>query len=235
MIPAFVTSALNRYDLLQQMLDSVDERVERGLVTTHGADEWRGNMPEGQWTQLHFGFSSLGWPGTLNFGLMRFFDAPWWLFSNNDVRFTPGALAEMARQMDAASGPLVLTHRWAVFAMNAAVVEQIGLFDEWSFWPLYFDDTDFAYRCHLAGIDVQMGDFGVIEGADGHATSLTIHSDEALARANNRSWIVNQAAYVAKWGGRPGHETFTTPWNSGWPLWVTRPSLAGRLERAWRE
>ncbi len=235
-IPAFVTSAVNRYDLLLRMLESIDEPVERGLVCINGPEPFAdAELPPlaGTWRSIEVPFGSLGWPGVLNFGIARLPDAPWWLFSNNDVRFSPGALAEMARQMDAADGPLVLSSRWAVFALNAAVVERVGLFDEWSFWPLYFDDTDYAYRCHLAGIPVQIGDFGVLDGDGFYATSLTIHSDEKLARANNRTWIINQAAYVAKWGGRPGAEKFTTPWDSGLPLWVTRPSPSGRVEREW--
>jgi hypothetical protein len=235
MIPALITSALNRYDLLERMLRSIDEPIERGLISINGLGwNWQAfHYDLGNLRIVETGFSSLGWPGVLNFGLARFFDSPWWLFTNNDLIFRPGQLAELAHQMDTATGPLVISQRWAAFALNAAVIEQVGLFDEWSFWPLYFDDTDFAYRCHLAGVPVQAIDWLADEGADGHATSLTIHSDEELARANNRSWIVNQAAYVAKWGGRPGHETFTSPWNSGMPIWVTRPSLAGRQERRW--
>lgn len=238
MIPALVTSAVNRYDLLEAMLDSIDVPVGRGLVCINGPEWINGGIParlalEGRWDVLHVPGWSLGWPGVLNFGIARYPDAPWWLFTNNDLRFEAGALEEIARQMDAATGPKVLSHRWAAFAMNAAVVERVGLFDEWSFWPLYFDDTDYAYRCHLSGIRVEVGDFGVVEGDGTHATSLTIHSDEELARANNRTWIINQAAYVAKWGGRPGKETFTTPWDSGAPVSLVRPSPSGRVEREW--
>lgn len=232
MIPALVTSAVNRYDLLEAMLRSIDVEVERTLVCINGAERWAGETGS-PFDVIHVPGWTLGWPGVLNFGIARYPDAPWWLFANNDLRFEPGALAEIARQMDGATGPKLLSHRWAAFAMNAAVVERVGLFDEWSFWPLYFDDTDYAYRCHLAGIRVEVGDFGVVEGDENHRTSLTIHSDEALERANNRTWIVNQAAYVAKWGGRPGREVFTSPWNSGMPVWAVRPSPSGRVEREW--
>ncbi len=236
-IPSFTTSAVNRYDLLERMLASIDIPVDRGLVCINGRMEWHGadalDRLAGDWRVVNLGFSSLGWPGTQNFGITRTPDARWWMLANNDLQFEPGALADWATRMDAAGNdPLVLTHRWAAWTLNAAVVERVGLLDEWSFWPLYFDDTDYAYRCHLAGIPiVQMG--GVAEGDEDHPNGLTTASDDRLRDASRKTWIINQAAYVAKWGGRPGRETFKTPWNLDLPLWATRPSMAGRVEREW--
>lgn len=239
-IPSFTTSAVNRYDLLDKMLASVDVPVDRGLVCINGPDWINGGVPAdlaltGQWKVIHIPHWTLGWPGVLNFGIARMPDAPWWFFTNNDLHFTPGTLAVWAERMNnwPEHEPVVMTHRWAAFAMNRAVVERIGLFDEWSFWPLYFDDTDYAYRCSLAAIPVLNDDYGVIEGDDDFPNSLTTHSDIRLQNANNRTWIVNQAAYVAKWGGRPGKETFRTPWNLDLPLWACRPSVGGRVEREW--
>ena len=235
MIPALVTSAVNRYDLLQSMLDSLDVEVERGLVCINGRESFSGRLPaSGDWRVVELGWSSLGWPGTLNFGITRTPDADWWLLTNNDLYYESGALERLASRMaEHGREPVVITHRWAAVALNAAVVERVGLFDEWAFWPLYFDDTDYAYRCHLAGIPVLADLAGVIEGDGDVPNGLTTATDETLAHANNRTWIVNQAAYVAKWGGRPGREKFTTPYDSGLPLWSVRPSLAGRVERLW--
>lgn len=239
MIPALITSTYNRHDLLEAMLQSIDEPVERGLICVNGPEPWH-NGPlvlalAGDWRVSRPPFTSLGWPGTLNFGIAQMHDAPWWIFCNDDLRWEPGALAAWAAQMDGyGDAPAVLTARWAAFAMTRAVVERVGLFDEWSFWPLYFDDTDFAYRCALAGVPVYAGAGGVIEGADGHATSLTTASDPALSLANNRTWQLNETAYREKWGGLPGHERYQAPWDmAGAPPSWTPPSLLGRMRRHW--
>lgn len=229
MIPVLTTSTIRRYDLLERMLRSVDEPVGRGLIVNNGPLAFQWSEP---WRVMQPPFASLGWPGTLNFGVMQTSDAPWWLFTNDDCEFHPGALATIAAMMETEQARVVSWH-WAVFALNRAVVERVGLFDEWSFWPLYFDDTDYARRCALAGVEVIYADLPITEGADGHETSMTIHSDPDLAASNNRTWIINRQAYVEKWGGPPGKETFDTPWNRGGPLWQTRASVNGRVERAW--
>jgi hypothetical protein len=228
MIPVLVSSIVNRPDLMDRMLDSVDVPVGRSLIVDNGHV---GYQREG-WTVWSPPHASLGWPGTLNFGIEQTPDASWWLFVNNDAWFEPGKLAALCERMDTATGPQVIHHVWTVAAVNRAVVETVGLFDTWSFYPLYFDDTDYSRRCALAGFPVEEGDW-CLEGDDDWPVSLTIRSDPALAAANNRTWHLNQAAYVAKWGGLPGHETFTTPWDSGQPLWATKPDPCGRAARTW--
>ena len=227
MIPVLVTSIVNRPDLLDRMLDSIDVSVGRSLIVDNGRV---GYQREG-WTVWQPPYESLGWPGTLNFGIEQTPDAPWWLFVNNDAWFEPGKLALLCERM-ADPEPKILHHVWTSVAMNRAVVEKIGLFDTWSFYPLYFDDTDYARRCFLAGVPVEEGDW-CLEGDDDWPVSLTIRSDPALSMANNRTWQLNQDAYVAKWGGLPGRETFDTPWGQGLPLWATRPSPNARQARRW--
>lgn len=226
-VPVIITSIVNRPDLLDRMIDSVDVPVGRFLVVDNGNV---GYQREGV-TVWSPPFGSLGWPGTQNFGIMQTADAPWWLIVNNDAWFPPGKLAELCALMER-DDPVVHHHEFTMFALNRAVVETIGLVDEHSFWPLYFDDTDYAYRCHLAGIPLHYGQW-IREGDDDHPVSLTIHSDPQLAWANNRTWQLNQTAYMEKWGGLPGDETYSTPWGLDLPLWATRPSAVGRDARRW--
>jgi hypothetical protein len=233
-IPVLIAPVLNRYDLLERMLRSVDEPVERGLVIDNGL----GNYPLPEWVGPEWvvhtpAFGSYGYPGSINYGIVQTPDAPWWLWVSNDVHFSGGDLGDIRAAMDDATGPLVVSFHFAAGALNQAAVERVGLFDEWSFWPLYFDDNDFAYRCHLAGVPIVPYSGGISEGAEGHETSLTIHSDPELAAANSRSWALNREAYLRKWGGPPGAEQFKTPWDRNLPLWAVQPSLSGRVARGW--
>lgn len=233
-IPVLIAPVLNRYDLLERMLRSVTVPVERGLIIDNGQSgyakpDWIG--PEWRFAVPPFG--SLGYPGSINFGIMQTPDAPWWLWTSNDVVFGPDDLAAIAAQMEDPE-PRIVTYHFAAGALNRAVVQRIGLFDEWSFWPLYFDDNDYAYRATLAGVEIRWYDGGMSEGADGHKTSLTIFSDPELAKANAVTWDINRAAYVEKWGGPPGQETLKTPWGKRLPLWATKPDMEGRAARDWR-
>lgn len=235
MIPAFVATAYNRHDLLERMLRSIDEPVERGLVVDNArtdlvlpefmGPEWRVFMPP---------FASLGYPGSINFLVSQTFDAPWWFWASNDVVFGPGDLAAIVKLMDEAGpAPRLVTNDYSWGAINRAVVDRVGLFDEWSFYPIYFDDMSFGYSCKLGGVEWVRYTGSITQGADGFANSLTIQSDPDVKAKNGRSWPINEAAYVAKWGGLPGHETYTSPWNSGLPLWAVKPDPRGRQIRSW--
>lgn len=236
MIPALVATAYNREDLLIRMLKSIDHPVERGLIIDNGrtnlvapdflGPEWRVFTPP---------FSSLGYPGSINFIVMQCPDAPWWFWASNDIVFGPGDLANIVALMDEAAGvPRIVANDYSWGAFNRAVVDRIGLFDDWSFYPLFFDDADFSRRRLLANVEWVRYEGSITQGADGFANSLTINSDEKLKVENGRSWGINEAAYVAKWGGLPGSEVFETPWNSGLPLWATKPDPRGRQIRSWR-
>ena len=240
MIPVLTVSLYNRPDLLDRLLDSVDVHVERGLIVDNGKVGYERDFPHGDWRIWQPPFQSLGWPGTLNFGIMQTPDAPWWMFVNNDAWFDPGKLQLLSETTEAAIArgeAVVHHHEWTVFTISRLVIERVGLFDEWSFWPLYFDDTDYSRRCHLEGIPVINGEWcheGDLDWTDiklDHAS--TVRSDPGLAHANNRTWQLNRQAYVAKWGGPPGRERFATPWDRPVPIWATKPDVDGRVARAW--
>lgn len=229
MIPVLIASIMNRPELLDRMLDSVDVDVGRVLVVDNGRI---GYQREGV-TVATPPYRSLGWAGTFNFAVGQTPEAPWWLYVNNDAWFLPGSLEELVRQVDAER--LAVHHDlWTVAAISLEVVDRVGLLDEWTYHPIYFEDTDYAYRCHLAGVPVRQGDWceeGDLDGQPDH--SLTVKSDPELAAANNQTWTLNRAAYIAKWGGPPGRETFARPWDRDVPLWATKPDPWGRLARAW--
>lgn len=229
-IPVLITALINRPDLLDRMFDTLDVPFERALVVDNGHTGYR---REGV-TVFEPPFTGLGWPGSLNFGITQTPDAPWWFFTNNDAYFEPGVIGRLVERMASAEGPLLVTDGFTVGALNRAMVDAVGLFDDWSFYPIYFDDLDYARRCYLAGFPVEHGKW-CLEGDIGETdvSSLTTKSDIALAHANNRTWQLNEKGYIEKWGGLPGGETFPTPWNQDLPLWAVRPDLRGRQLRSW--
>jgi hypothetical protein len=206
----------------------------------NGRTGYQRAFPHGDWRIWQPPFGSLGWPGTLNFGMVQTPDAPWWMFVNNDAYFDPGTLESLCETVEASilnGEPVVHHHEWTVSALSHLVVERVGMFDEWSFWPLYYDDTDYSYRCHLAGIPVVNGPWCHEDAGETVSDRLehaaTVKSDSVLAAANQRTWQLNRQAYIAKWGGAPDQEQFTTPWGRDLPLWATKPDLWGRQARAW--
>lgn len=234
MIPALIVPVYGRWDLTVRMMNSLTNVPDRVLLVDNKRDRPADLITEPNVIIHTPPYESMGWGGTLNFGITQMHDAPWWMWCTNDIilgRETMQTLYDVMQ--DAGDKPTVMTHRWAVGAINRAAIQTVGLFDEWSYHPIYFEDTDYAYRLHLAGATVLIDEMGVQEGIDGIEHSVTTRSDPVLSLANNRTWALNEAAYVAKWGGLPGKETFTSPWGKALPLWATRPDLDGRVLRRW--
>lgn len=233
--------AYNRHDLLLRALRSIDVPVERGLILDNGrnirdADEWGEIVGECGRLNLEVftpPFASIGYGGAINFTILQTADAPWWMWVSNDVQFLPGHLQTVIDRM-AVLDPRIVTGGFTWAAINRALVDKVGLIDEHGFFPIYYDDNDYHQRCKIAGVEwVEDWATGTVHGDGEHGASLTIHSDGKSRAGNSRSFLHNTREYLAKWGGRPGEEQYTSPWNSGMPVWVTRPSIDGRRDRQW--
>lgn len=233
MIPVLICPIVNGVDLLRRMLASVDEPVER-LVIVDMTPDRSVDVPGALYIRP---LISLGLAGAINAGIMQTPDAPWWLFSSHDLVYGPGDLAEIAALVAIDDAPVFVTGdrldermlRNAYGAVNRAAVEMVGLFDEHAFYPIYYDDDDWERRCRLGGVD-----WVEFNGMIAHDRSSTI-KDPLAAAANARTFPLNRARYIEKWGGAPGGEQFTTPYGiPGCPLSFTRPDPAGRAARLWK-
>jgi len=238
MIPALILPVIGRLDLFDRLVASIDEPVGRMVVIDMTADGIGALGANADIACLH---RSIGYPGAINLGIGLTPEAPWWLFASADIAFGPGDLREIASLMEVDDEPCVVTGdrrdsrllRWTYGAVNRAAVERVGLPDEWTFHPIYFDDDDYERRCRLGGVEWIEYNGSILHGEDGTVGSTTIKSDPAAAAGNARTFAMNRDAYAAKWGGLPGHETFATPWNLPVPLSFTRPDPAARAARTW--
>jgi len=153
MIPVAVVPTLTRHDLLSRMLDSWDAPVGHLLVIDNSG---RGvSVPEGPWEKVTVLTlpSNLGVSGSWNLGIRLFPEVLWWMFCSDDVVWPAGSL----EQLEGLSGKSWVTlceKSWAAFTVGAEVVDKIGLFDE-RFYPAYFEDDDYRWRCEQAGVEVR--------------------------------------------------------------------------------
>ena len=163
------------------------------------------------------------------------------MWVNNDIEFGPGDLARIEELITEADGPCVVTgdrrdSRFLSFcygAVNRAAVETVGLIDEWTFYPIYFGDNDYRYRCKLAGVEWVEFNGAIRHGDDGMTASATIRSSAQHSLANARTYPENQRRYIEKWGGPPDHETYQSPWDMPVPSDWTRIDIGGRRARIW--
>ena len=196
MIENLIVPVLNRYDLLQRMLDSVDIKVEHLLVIDNGASvmaeplELKPNDNFVKVTHLRMP-ANLGVAGSWNLGIKSFPYAERWFIVSNDVVFAPGALAKLA---EAKRDEITLTGsapHWQAFALGDEAVSDLGLFDECGFFPAYFEDNDYMRRADFAGVNIRLLDIQI-----SHDNSSTIKA--GYEHKNGKTFFANQKLHEAK-------------------------------------
>lgn len=239
-IPVLICPCISRFDLLERMLRSIDHPVDKIVIIDNSCANYV--VPE-DLSHLPVAYIrpiiNIGYGGGINAGISQTPHAPWWIFCNADVSFAPGSLAIVEGYMDTTEEPRFLVSQmvnpFAFAVLNRPLVEKIGLFDEWTFFPAYFEDNDYGMRMRLSGIGQTVLPtvihHGETEGQE-HA-SATIRSDERYRNANNRTFNENAHRYREKWGGHVDHETHTTPWGRDVPLTHVEIDLQGRARRSW--
>lgn len=198
MITNLIVPVLNRYDLLQRMLNSIDYPIEHLLILDNGAshvEEDIGlNVPPtvDKTTYLPLP-SNLGVSGSWNLGIKLFPFADRFFFASNDMWFEPGALETL--DVNAKPDELTLVSEfpnWQTFVVGEDVVNRVGLFDE-ALYPAYFEDKDYERRCLHENVRINL-----VAAPVGHDNSSTIKSDSRFRFRNSTTFKNNRQYYDLK-------------------------------------
>lgn len=219
-----------------KMLYSIDVKVGRVIVIDNSGTNWELTTNPPHLPQIEYirPASPLGYGGGINAGIVQSAEADWWMWASNDIVWEAGFLKTVIEKMNTNpfQDPILVTGGFVWGALNHEVIEKVGLIDEWSFYPIYYDDNDYLYRCKLAGVK-QYDVWGITHGDGKHKGSMAINSSEELKQSNHKSFRENKNNYILKWGGEPGQERFVTPWATGYPLWYVKPDMKARARRMW--
>jgi GT2 family glycosyltransferase len=192
MLENLVVPVLNRYDLLQRMLDSVDVPIDHLLIIDNGlgTDTLELSNKFAKFTHLRMP-ANLGVAGSWNLGIKSFPYAHRWFIVSNDVVFRSGALEKLAT---ARRDEITLTAdapNWQAFALGDEAVTDLGLFDECGFYPAYFEDNDYMRRAQFAGVNIRKLDLDLT-----HDNSSTIKA--GYQSKNDKTFFANHRLYQAK-------------------------------------
>jgi GT2 family glycosyltransferase len=192
MLENLIVPVLNRYDLLQRMLDSIDVPVDHLLIIDNGLGTDTLELSERFAKVTHLRMpANLGVAGSWNLGIKSFPYAHRWFIVSNDVVFQPGALEKLSQ---ARRDEVTLTAdapNWQAFALGDEAVTDLGLFDECGFYPAYFEDNDYIRRAQFAGVNIRKLDIDLH-----HDNSSTIKS--GYQSKNDKTFFANQRYYQSK-------------------------------------
>lgn len=195
MIPVLAIPVLNRYDLLDQNLKTIDYSIKEILILNNGRDtDYIPPITDLNVKVLNLP-SNLGMSGSWNLSIKLYPHEEYWMFSSADTHWVPGSL----EQLHNASGKekLVMTNEgWSAFSIGEDIVRNVGLFDEY-FYPIYYEDNDYYERVMRSDIKDGYVNSTIKVNAP-HGASQTINSDEKLKNRNNETFVVNEAYFNQK-------------------------------------
>ncbi len=200
---------LNRIDLLAEAIRTL--HVPAPVIVVNNNPRLRNEVDALGVEALHQS-RNIGYSGSWNLLAKTAFERGfrYLLITANDVRHSPGVIESAIRFADSAQEHVL----WKLSHLNSCLInrrsaEQVGEMDE-NLYPAYFEDDDWLYRVKVSGntaVDVPLT--GPIE----HLGSQTTKSDERYMRASQETFVWNREYYRKKWGGWPGLERHTSPWN----------------------
>jgi GT2 family glycosyltransferase len=197
MLENLTIPVLNRYDLLERCLQSIDFPIRHLLIVDNGAsdvlDDIELHVPECVEMTTYLPMpANLGVAASWNLGIKSFPHDERWFFASNDVEFKPGALEGLC---EARTDEITLSEDfpfWHVFSVGYEAVRRLGLFDE-GYFPAYFEDNDYNTRANHHGVAIRKIDVPMR-----HENSATLHANPEFERANHGSFQRNRDYYQGK-------------------------------------
>lgn len=223
-VPVLIVPILNRPELLDAMLASIDYPVDQIIVIDNGGVV--GDLANAHVIRLPH---NIGVAASWNLGIKASPFAPWWCIVNSDITFGPGDLERLDAAVNPRANAIYYTLGMAGFAVTYHAIDAVGFWDE-AIHPAYDEDIDWQRRARLVGtLEVDTGFTGT------HVGSATIMANPYLRVLNGRTHTANDAYYAAKWGGwKQGGETFSTPFNRGGHVGDWRGEIERLRDQGWR-
>lgn len=163
------------------------------------------------------------WPQAYNIGVSKAWNTfhrelgrDFIIIANDDVSVHPQtieSLVNTARQHE--NSPIIYSsgdsgNAYSLFLLRHWAFIKYGGFDE-RFSPAYFEDNDMAYRLHTLNGFVPIYAHNATYD---HVGSSTIKKyTQREMEMHHNSFRANRSYYIVKWGGLPGDERYTQPFD----------------------
>jgi hypothetical protein len=178
-IPVLSIPVLNRYDLLDMNLDSIDFPIKEILIINNGLDEYTPKRKDLNIRVLNLP-SNLGLSGSWNLTIKLYPHEKYWVFSSADTHWLPGSLKKFSEISDV-SNIVTSTEGFSAFSIGENVIRRVGLWDE-MFYPYGCEDDDYRERF----LRIQKQDHPCILNYFGHEIEVTVPLGPGQTIANDK-------------------------------------------------
>ena len=198
-------------DYLRRALASIGEKhLEHVAVINSSEPEQRQNLCNDEWNE-YVPVVPLSHTQSVNYIFRLGANCDAVFMVHNDAECEPDTIDKLLAMLP------TLPDKWStVFTLydcvamyNPRALAEVGPWD-WRLFPSYYSDPDWYRRCRLAG-------WWMIEShlPVKHEGSHIINKVDKRAKYLNHMLLSNFAreAYIRKWGGPPGEETYTKEFN----------------------
>lgn len=194
---------LNRYDLLEQTLDSIEASTRRPrhvIIIDNG-----GKCPTQREVMLLRPGRNLGVAASWNM-IHRMAGGLPVVILNDDLRVLPDTFEKLLDDGGEMVTAMAGHNEWSCMLQRESVWQKVGDYDE-HFYPAYHEDVDYWYRLKLAGVELRRAPTEIE-----HTGSATKAASDAFTRQQIESgWTQGRTYFTRKWGGPPESERYTVP------------------------
>lgn len=166
MIPTLIVPTLTHYDLLQNMLNSIDIPVDRIIVIDNGGSLESVECSLANTINIISLPSNIGVASSWNLGIKLTAFSEWWLIANDDILWNPGSLSRLCKHV----GKMNIVADWGPFsafsgfAIDDEAIASIGLFDEY-YYPGVGEELNYWRRAIMSGVSgIQINDLFSLQG-----------------------------------------------------------------------
>ncbi len=208
---------LNRYDLLDKLLVSLLESTvkptEVYIIDNGGNFSIRRELAKLNIATYRPG-ENIGVAKSWNWFLKNVKDVR--IITNDDIIFYPDSIENLVKEYNKEflvypNGIDSGINSFSCFMLPDNIVKKVGYFDE-EISPnyAYFEDNDYHLRMKQKGFDIKLAKDSFV----GHYRSATLDAfSKKEKEEHHKKFRLARTNYIKKWGGLPGKEVFTTPFN----------------------
>lgn len=172
MIPVMIVPTLCHYDLLQNMLNTIDYPIDHIIIIDNGGKLDKVECSFANKISIINMPSNLGVSSSWNLGIKLTPYKKWWLIASDDIEFKPNKLEKIYRSK---FNSIIVNYTYgnilSSFALHENVVESIGLFNEY-YYPGIGEENDYLTRLTRAGYKTYNLDFFRDVGDGGNTVKL---------------------------------------------------------------